>query len=119
MKTEKLFRRLLSAPDRFPAVQLKTKEKDGYEAVVFGFGQKKEKNVHKAQRKLGNFAHLKEYRPEDGETKAELGSVLDVSAFNEGDIVEVSGISKGKGLPRRGQKTRIQRRAKNARPKAF
>ena len=80
------------------AVQLKTKEKDGYEAVVFGFGQKKEKRVNKAQRKLGNFAHLKEYRPEDGETKAELGNVLDVSIFNEGDIVEVSGISKGKGF---------------------
>lgn len=80
------------------AVQVKTKEKDGYEAVVFGFGQKKEKNIHKAQRKLGNFAHLKEYRPKDGETKAELGSVADVSIFNEGDIVEVSGISKGKGF---------------------
>lgn len=80
------------------AVQLKTKEKDGYEAVVFGFGQKKEKNVNKSQRKLGNFAHLKEYRPKDGETKAELGSVADVSIFNEGDIVEVSGISKGKGF---------------------
>ena len=41
------------------AVQIKTKEKDGYEAVVFGFGQKKENRVNKAQRKLGNFAYLK------------------------------------------------------------
>ena len=37
------------------AVQMKTKDKDGYEAVVFGFGQKKEKNVNKAQRNFGNF----------------------------------------------------------------
>ena len=80
------------------AVQIKTKEKDGYEAVVFGFGQKKEKNVNKAQRKLGNFAHLKEHRMENGEAKSELGSIIDVSVFNEGDIVEVSGISKGKGF---------------------
>jgi len=80
------------------AVQIKTKEKDGYEAVVFGYGSKKEKRVNKAQRKLGNFAHLKEYRPENGEIKAELGSSFDVSVFNEGDVVEVSGISKGKGF---------------------
>ena len=80
------------------AVQLKTKEKDGYEAVVFGFGQKKERNINKSQRKLGNFAHLKEYRPKNGETKAELGSSADVSIFNEGDVVEVSGVSKGKGF---------------------
>src|SRR3989338_5891195 len=60
------------------AVQIKTKEKDGYEAVVFGYGQKKEKRVNKAQR--------------------ELGSSIDSSIFNEGDLVEVSGISKGKGF---------------------
>lgn len=80
------------------AVQLKTKEKDGYEAVVFGFGRKKEKNINKSQRKFGNFAHLKEYRPKNGEAKTELGSSADVSIFNEGDVVEVSGISKGKGF---------------------
>ena len=80
------------------AVQIKTKEKDGYEAVVFGFGSKKEKNINKAQRKFGNFAYLKEYRLENGEAKMETGSKVDVSVFNEGDVVEVSGISKGKGF---------------------
>jgi len=80
------------------AVQIKTKKKDGYEAVVFGYGSKKEKNVNKAQRKMGNFAYLKEYRADNGEAKAELGSNLDVSIFNEGDVVEVSGTSKGKGF---------------------
>jgi len=80
------------------AVQMKTKDSDGYEAVVFGFGQKKEKNVNKAQRKFGNFAHLKEYRPKAGDAVAELGKILDVSIFSEGDVVEVSGTSKGKGF---------------------
>ncbi|MEK7070168.1 MAG: 50S ribosomal protein L3 [Patescibacteria group bacterium] len=80
------------------AVQMKTKDKDGYEAVVFGFGQKKEKNVNKAQRNFGNFSHLKEYRPKEGDVGAELGKILDVSIFNEGDVVEVSGTSKGKGF---------------------
>ena len=80
------------------AVQMKTKDKDGYEAVVFGFGQKKEKNVNKAQRNFGNFSHLKEYRPKEGDIGAELGKILDVSIFNEGDVVEVSGTSKGKGF---------------------
>ena len=89
------------------AVQMKTKDKDGYEAVVFGFGQKKEKNVNKAQRNFGNFSHLKEYRPKEGDVGAELGKILDVSIFSEGDVVEVSGTSKGKGFPRCGQKTRI------------
>lgn len=80
------------------AVQMKTKDKDGYEAVVFGFGQKKEKNVNKAQRKFGNFAHLKEYRPKDNDISVEIGKIIDVSIFSEGDIVEVSGTSKGKGF---------------------
>ena len=80
------------------AVQMKTKDKDGYEAVVFGFGQKKEKNVNKAQRNFGNFSHLKEYRPKEGDVGAELGKILDVSIFSEGDVVEVSGTSKGKGF---------------------
>ena len=80
------------------AVQMKTKDNDGYEAVVFGFGQKKEKNINKAQRKFGNFAHLKEYRPKDGDTSTEVGKILDVSIFSEGDVVEVSGTSKGKGF---------------------
>lgn len=78
------------------AVQVKTKEKDGYEAIVFGYGQRKEKNAHKAQRKLGNFAGLREFR--GGEGKTEVGANLDVSVFSEGDFVEISGVSKGKGF---------------------
>ena len=73
------------------AVQIKTKEKDGYrEAVVFGFGQKKkEKNVHKTQRKLGNFAYTKNTGPprKNGEAKAELGSNIDVSVLKRVDLL--------------------------------
>ena len=79
--------------------------------------------MHKAQRKLGNFAYLKEYRPENGEAKAELGSIIDVSVFKEGDIVEVSGISKGKGFQgvvkrhgfKGGQRTHGQKHSKESR----
>lgn len=80
------------------AIQVKNKEKDGYEAAVFGFGSKKEKNVKKPQRKLGNFKWLKEARLPLGSLASNIGDVIDVSVFEEGDKVSVSGISKGKGF---------------------
>lgn len=63
---------------------LKTVEKDGYEAVQFGSGSKK---------KLPR--HIKEAR---GKAELNLGDAVDVSVFNPGDKVKVSGISKGKGF---------------------
>lgn len=77
------------------AVQIKTKEKDGYNSVQFGFGEKKEKNIKKPQKKLGNFRYLREFKIGQ-DTK--IGDVVDVSVFQEGDKVEVSGISKSKGF---------------------
>ncbi|MDP3902319.1 MAG: 50S ribosomal protein L3 [bacterium] len=76
------------------AVSKKTAEKDGYEAIVFGYGAKKEKNVKKPQRKLGNFAFLKEFK----NGSVEIGSIVDASVFENGDKITVSGISKGKGF---------------------
>lgn len=76
------------------AVSKKTADKDGYEAVVFGYESRKEKNVKKPQRKLGNFMFLKEFKSGD----TEIGSVVDASVFESGDKVTVSGISKGKGF---------------------
>lgn len=83
--------------------QVKTKEKDGYTAVQFGFGEKKEKNAAKAQ--LGHakglpgqgkaFRYFSEMR---GADSMEIGATADVSIFSPGDIVEVSAISKGKGF---------------------
>lgn len=62
--------------------QIKTKEKDGYEAVQISFGKKK-----------------KEFRNKTLEIKNfELGSEINVNEFKEGDIVKISGISKGKGF---------------------
>ena len=66
--------------------QIKTKEKDGYEAVQFSSGSKK---------RTGRARHLKENR---GADEATLGETVDVSVFNPGDKVKVTGISKGKGF---------------------
>jgi len=66
--------------------QIKTKEKDGYEAVQVGFGQKK--------RKL--FRWHREARGVAGGTKQ--GDKIDLSIFKEGDNVRVSALSKGRGF---------------------
>ena len=83
--------------------QIKTKEKDGYEAVQVGFGERKIKNIKKPQ--LGhlkkfstsNIRWMREFRIKD---KAEYNPAdeIKVSVFQEGDKIVVSGISKGKGF---------------------
>jgi large subunit ribosomal protein L3 len=81
--------------------QTKTIEKDGYEAVQVGFGEKNAKKINKAMKghikKLGNFKYIKEFRVENSE-EFKVGDTIDVSSFEEGDIVQASGISKGKGF---------------------
>lgn len=83
-------------------VQVKTKEIDGYDALQIGFGVKKEKNIKKPQighnKGLGNFKVLKEIRTEKEKSDLKVGDKLEVGSFSEGDIVEISGISKGKGF---------------------
>lgn len=81
--------------------QVKTVEKDGYAAAQIGADEIKESKVAKAQ--LGHakgkaFRHFREYRPWDGKVEVEAGVTLDASVFAEGDIVEVSATSKGKGF---------------------
>ncbi|MCI0542720.1 50S ribosomal protein L3 [bacterium] len=85
------------------ALQVKTKEKDGYEAVQWGLGERKEKNIAKPQKgqfkDLGNFRFVKEYRARGSEKiEAEKGAKVDASIFAVGDTVEVTGISKGRGF---------------------
>lgn len=79
--------------------QVRTKEKDGYEAVQVASGERKSKNIKKPQlghfKDLGNFRYVKEFR---GKADVERGAKIDASAFSEGDIVRVSGISKAKGF---------------------
>lgn len=80
--------------------QVKTADKDGYHAVQFGFGERKEKNVNKPQRTKGNFRWFREYRSYDNEELAhEVGAVVSVAdVFEPGDKVVVSGTTKGKGF---------------------
>ena len=82
--------------------QLKTEEKDGYNAVQFGFEDVKEARLNKPQKghlkKAGDSLkkYLKEFRFEDC-TMFQLGDVVKADAFKEGDKVDVVGVSKGKG----------------------
>ena len=80
--------------------QIKDAEKDGYASVQVGFGERREKNVSAAVRghlkDLATFRYLREFRTvHDG---GKRGDVIDISTFAEGDVVEVSAVSKGKGF---------------------
>lgn len=82
-------------------IQVKTKEKDGYEAVKLGYSEvRKEKKINKPTtgvfKKAGvkTYKYLREYPM--GDLKA--GEMLTVERFQKGDIISVSGISKGKGF---------------------
>ena len=84
--------------------QVKTVEKDGYNAIQLGYDEKKEKRTTKALK--GHFAKagttpkklLREFtRFEEGHKK-QYGEILDVTVFEEGEFVDVIGISKGKGF---------------------
>jgi len=77
-------------------LQIKTKDKDGYEAVQIGFVKKK-KRIKKTE-KGKEFKFIKEYKIKDEVQDARTGDQIDVNIFKEGDIVKVSGISKGKGF---------------------
>lgn len=78
--------------------QIRTKEKDGYEAVQIGFGETKKINkpIKGHLKNLGNFRNLKEFKVQSPEFN--VGNTLDVSQFQEGDKVKVSGLNKGKGF---------------------
>lgn len=84
-------------------VQKKTTENDGYEAVQLGFGEVKVARVNKPMK--GHFEKadvackktLKEFRLEDC-ASVNVGDVLKADTFAIGDMVDVSGTSKGKGF---------------------
>jgi large subunit ribosomal protein L3 len=79
--------------------QVKTGEKEGYEAVQLGFGEAKRLNSpEKGHLKdLGKFKYLREFRVETTKD-VKVGDKIDVSLFKEGDRIDVVGISKGKGF---------------------
>jgi large subunit ribosomal protein L3 len=82
--------------------QVKTKEKDGYEAVQLGFGHKK----HPTKPELGHtakadfagqaFKILKEFKP--GSKDLALGQVVTLDIFAPGEKISVTGTSKGRGF---------------------
>ncbi len=81
--------------------QVKDAEKDGYVAVQLGFGAKKKlrKSLRGHLKKLGNFRYLREFRLNKDEAKElKVGDKIEASVFKKGDIVQVSGSSKGKGF---------------------
>lgn len=81
--------------------QVKTQDRDGYEAVQLGFGEKKVKNTPNAMK--GHFKNasttpkskLVEFKGFDNVT---IGDTIDVAIFTEGDYVDVLGTTKGKGF---------------------
>ncbi len=100
-----------------PVTGIRTRERDGYEAVQLAFGACREKRLTKAE--LGHLKkasasahrHLVEFRDEAGELQ--VGETVTVEAFEAGQKVKISGTSKGKGF----QGT-IKRHRFNAGPKS-
>lgn len=84
-------------------VQLKTQEKDGYQAVQLGFGQQKENRINRPKR--GHFDKaqveptlvLREFRVKSFD-EISVGGTVDASLFSEGELVDVTGTSKGHGF---------------------
>jgi large subunit ribosomal protein L3 len=75
-------------------------KKNGYISVQLSFGQKRKikKSVYGQVRKLGNFAVLREFRLPEDAVNLNSGVLIKADVFNQGDIVNVSGCSKGKGF---------------------
>jgi large subunit ribosomal protein L3 len=83
-------------------IQKKSEDKDGYNAVQLGFQDEKEKKLGKPEvghlKKAGNALkkHLKEFKLTDT-AALNIGDELKADVFAEGDKVDVTGVSKGKG----------------------
>jgi len=82
--------------------QTKEKDRDGYEAIQVGFGAKRKINkpLRGHFKKLGDFRYVREFRinEKDKENQPKVGDKIDVSVFEKGDKIRVSGVSKGKGF---------------------
>ncbi|WP_185854637.1 50S ribosomal protein L3 [Blattabacterium cuenoti] len=84
-------------------IQVKTMEKDGYSAIQLGIIDKKEKHITKALqghfRKSGIFPKKKLLEFKDVlNPSIKLGSQININSFVEGELVDVRGITKGKGF---------------------
>jgi large subunit ribosomal protein L3 len=85
-----------------PVTAIRTVERDGYEALQLAFGACKEKALTKAElghlkkADAGPHRHVTEFRDEVGELL--VGQTVTAEAFSPGDVVKISGKSKGKGF---------------------
>jgi large subunit ribosomal protein L3 len=79
--------------------QVKTQENDGYQAVQLGFGHAKRLNSPQKGhlKKLGEFRYLREFRVGDI-SQFKVGQRLGAEIFEAGDLVHITGISKGRGF---------------------
>jgi len=87
-----------------PVVQIKTIQVDGYNAVQIGFSKQKSKNASKAEKNHAAKAGLED-APRvlsevrlDAPSTNKVGDVITVSTFTEGQLVDVTGVTKGKGF---------------------
>ena len=86
-----------------PVTQIKTADSDGYDAVQLGFGAVRPKRLIEPE--LGHLKkagappvrHLHEFSPEELVGDLSLGDVVTVDAFEPGEMVRITGTSKGKG----------------------
>tara|TARA_B100001093_G_C26752115_1_gene981643 strand:+ start:201 stop:818 length:618 start_codon:yes stop_codon:yes gene_type:complete len=82
--------------------QVKTKEVDGYNSVQLSYGETSEKNISKSRlnhfRKAKTSVKRKLHEFQNYENDYKLGDKINVDHFIEGEFVDVSGISKGKGF---------------------
>lgn len=84
--------------------QIKTVETDGYNAVQVATGKRNPNRINKPMKghikELGVFSDLREFRDfnSDLAPSQKIGDKIDITQFKEGDVIEVSAISKGKGF---------------------
>lgn len=82
--------------------QVRTIEKDGYEAVQLGYGERKEKHTSNAMaghfKKAGTAPKRKLVEFSGFGTEMNLGDEVTIELFEEGEFVDVVGTSKGKGF---------------------
>ena len=81
--------------------QIKSTDKDGYDAVQIGFGETKRLNAarrgHLAGKEVGSLKYLREFDVDDV-SSVKIGQKLSTDLFEEGDYVNIAGTSKGKGF---------------------
>ena len=88
-----------------PVLALRTQDQDGYSAVQLGFGARKAKNTSKAVRGQVRAAGLESTPPAvirevrlDSDPEVKVGDVLKADLFAKGEIVDISGVTKGRGF---------------------